>query len=194
MAAATPRRLRALHPHHRHRYTRVGGHTTVHGDVIEDTQLARRYAGCGLPTTAFAGTDALSFRMYPAGLRQLIDGWTKSLAAGAGEVSGVAILASVWWVTACLTIGLHGIAAALDPASVDQTEAVLVIGGWLAVIVQFGWILRRIGSFRLVTAILHPVPMWAFVALFARSVWLTSVRRQVRWRGRHVPVAARPVD
>ena len=175
-------------------YTRAGGHAAVRGDVIEDTQLARRFAACGLPTTAFAGTDALSFRMYPGGLRQLVDGWSKSLAAGAGQVSGIAVLASAWWVTACLTIGLRGITAALDPASVDQTEAVLVIGGWLAVIVQFRWMLRRIGSFRLVTAVLHPVPMGAFVALFARSLWLTTVRRQVRWRGRRLPVAARPVD
>ena len=28
-----------------------------------------------------------------------------------------------------------------------------------------------------------------FLVVFARSVWLTAVRRQVQWRGRDVPLA-----
>ena len=96
--------------------------------------------------------------------------------------------------TACLAIGLRGIAAALDPASVDQTEAALLIGGWLAVIVQFGWMLRRIGSFRLVTAVLHPVPMCG-VRRPLRPVPVADLRAPAgALAGRHVPVAARPVD
>ena len=71
-------------------YQHVGGHGAVRSDVIEDTALARRYAAAGRPVTAFAGGDAVSFRMYPDGVRQLVDGWTKSLAAGARRVSALA--------------------------------------------------------------------------------------------------------
>ncbi len=76
------------------------------------------------PITAFAGTDAVSFRMYPGGLRQLVDGWTKSLAAGAGAGErhrgpGERVVGD----------GLPGRSACAAssppsmPASVDQTEA-----------------------------------------------------------------------
>jgi hypothetical protein len=50
------------------------------------------------------------------------------------------------------------------------------------------WLLRRVGSFRWPVAVLHLVPTLAFVALFARSAWLTFVRRRVQWRGRDVAI------
>jgi hypothetical protein len=34
----------------------------------------------------------------------------------------------------------------------------------------------------------HIVPVAGFVVLFARSLWLTLVRRRVGWRGRQVTV------
>ena len=44
-------------------------------------------------------------------------------------------------------------------------------------------LLRRIGSFRRLTAVVFPVPLAAFVAIFLRSCVLTFVRREVIWRG-----------
>jgi hypothetical protein len=119
---------------------------------------------------------------------QLIDGWTKSLAPGAGLVSPVAVIASAWWLTACLTIGLRGISAVLQPGSLELGTAIAALVGWIAVTLELRWMLRRIGSFGWSTAIFHPVPMCAFVALFGRSLWLTFVRGRVRWRGRDIAV------
>ncbi|MBI5088860.1 MAG: glycosyltransferase [Actinobacteria bacterium] len=169
-------------------YRAVGGHAAVKGEVIEDVHLARRYADHGLPVHAFGGGDVLSFRMYPGGVGQLIDGWTKSLAPGAGLVSPVAVVAAAWWLTACLAIGLRGIGAVLQPGSLELGDAVVVLAGWIAVTLELRWMLRRIGSFGWSTAIFHPVPMCAFVALFGRSLWLTLVRGRVRWRGRDIAV------
>jgi hypothetical protein len=59
------------------------------------------------------------------------------------------------------------------------------------VTVELRWMLRRIGSFGWAPAVLHVVPMWAFVVLFARSLWLTVVRHRVHWRGRAVAVGPR---
>ena len=158
--------------------------------MIEDTALARRYAAAGRPVNAFTGGDAVSFRMYPDGVRQLVDGWTKSLAAGAGAVSALAVMATAWWVTSCLAFGLRGIDALVHAGSVTGRDAAVAAAGWLAVTAELRWMLRRVGSFSWATAILHPVPMAAFVVLFGRSMWLTFVRRRVRWRGRDVAIGA----
>ena len=54
---------------------------------------------------------------------------------------------------------------------------------------QFRHFLRQLGSFGWLWAVAYPVPLAMFLVVFARSVWLTAVRRQVQWRGRDVPLA-----
>ncbi|HEX6656499.1 MAG TPA: glycosyltransferase family 2 protein, partial [Ilumatobacter sp.] len=75
-------------------YARVGGHACVRGEVVEDICLAQRYADEGLPVSVFLGYDAVSFRMYPRGLRQLVEGWTKNLALGARSAQPIAVAAA----------------------------------------------------------------------------------------------------
>jgi glycosyltransferase involved in cell wall biosynthesis len=169
-------------------YEQVGGHASVAGEVVEDIQLARRYAAHGLPVSVFTGADAISFRMYPAGTRQLVEGWTKNLTAGSRLTDPVAVAVAVWWVASCLGLGVGAIDTLIRSGS-TTTELALALAGWLAVSVELRWMLRRIGSFRRWTAVLHPIPLWAFVALFGRSAWLTLVRRRVRWSGRRIALA-----
>ena len=50
------------------------------------------------------------------------------------------------------------------------------------------WVLgRRAGRFGPVTALLYPVALVFFLAVFLRSVALTALGRPVRWKGRAVP-------
>jgi 4,4'-diaponeurosporenoate glycosyltransferase len=169
-------------------YEQVGGHASVAGEVVEDVQLARRYAAHGLPVSVFTGAEAISFRMYPVGTGQLIEGWTKNLTAGSRLTDPVAVGVAVWWVASCLGLGVAAIGTVTRSGSTG-TEIALALAGWLAVTAELRWMLRRIGSFSGWTAVLHPIPMWAFVALFARSAWLTLVRRRVRWSGRRIALA-----
>jgi 4,4'-diaponeurosporenoate glycosyltransferase len=173
-------------------YALAGGHGSVRGEVVDDVQLARRYGQAGLDVGVYGGDDALSFRMYPQGPRQLVEGWSKNLAAGAGLVDPAAVAVSVLWIASCLGFGLGGIATAVavavDPGSVSAADAAVALGGWLAVAIEMRWLLRRAGDFRWYTWALHLLPVAAFVGLFARSAWLTHVRRQVRWRGRPISI------
>ena len=54
------------------------------------------------PSRTLLGGEALSYRMYPDGLRSLADGWSKNLAAGARSMPPLRLLATVLWVTAAL--------------------------------------------------------------------------------------------
>ncbi len=147
-------------------YEAAGGHAhpSVRGAVAEDIALARRFPSVSLHT----GWPDLSFRMYPGGLRPLVQGWTKNIASGAASVR--------WWF-ALLVVGWLW----------------SLNGGWItspwfyaASVVQVLVLGHRAGRFGLLTAVAYPVLVLFFLVIFLRSVALTALRRPVRWKGRRV--------
>ncbi|MBV8982093.1 MAG: glycosyltransferase [Acidimicrobiia bacterium] len=160
-------------------YDRIGGHAAVRDAVAEDVALGGRAAACGVPVLALGGGD-IRYRMYPAGFSTLVEGWSKNLALGAASVPPARLAATVLWIGACIQAG------ALPFVTAFSLTALVA---YAAVAVQLAVLWRRVGRFGPVTAALFPVPVVAFVALFIRSVWLTKIRRKVRWRGRTVEAA-----
>ncbi|CAN5226604.1 glycosyltransferase family A protein [soil metagenome] len=162
-------------------YRLAGGHASVRGAVLDDLALADRYRARALPVTIHGGKGTLSFRMYPLGPGQLIEGFTKNFAAAAR--------AARLRTTALVTLWL----AALSAPVVLVTAAPLVAAAcYAAAAVQMGVHLRRLGSFGAVTAALYPVSLAVFVAVFARSVVVTLVLGRVRWKGRDLATRRRP--
>ncbi|MCD9625327.1 glycosyltransferase [Rhabdothermincola salaria] len=164
----------------------VGGWAAVADEVVEDLALAHRFRAADLPVAALAGGDLVGFRMYPEGPRQLIEGWTKNMAAGATSVPWWRSVLVALWVTA----GLAGPLAVLRRRT-PRALAVAVLA-WLAYSVQFGVLARRVGRFRWWVAPAHPALLGGFAALFARSARARWWTRSVTWRGRQVPVAGGP--
>lgn len=164
----------------------AGGFASVAGEVIEDIALAAHYRAEGMPVAALGGDDLVRFRMYPSGPGQLVEGWTKNMAAGATAVP--------WWRSALValwvTAGLAGPLAALRRR--DRRGVAAGITGWLAFTAQFAVLGRRVGRFRWWAAPAHPVLLGGFAGLFARSARARWWRRSVTWRGRQVPVGASP--
>jgi 4,4'-diaponeurosporenoate glycosyltransferase len=164
----------------------VGGFASVAADVVEDIALARAYRAGGMAVTARAGGDLVGFRMYPSGPAQLVEGWTKNMAAGSAAVPWWRSVLVALWVTA----GLGGPLSALRRR--DRRGVLVAVAAWAAFAVQFRALTRRVGRFRWWVAPAHPALLAGFVGLFARSSWARWWRRSVTWRGRQVPVGARP--
>ncbi len=174
-------------------YLLAGGHQAVAGDVVEDLALARQFAAAGLRVTCLGGQGTISFRMYPGGPAHLVEGWTKNFAAGAGATRPVTFVMISAWLAGCITTGA-GLATALirlrpphrrvrRPRG-DNTRR--FVAGYLAYALQLRWMLRRVGTFGWWPATAYPAPLAGFLALFARSLVLTGVRREVPWKGRMV--------
>lgn len=167
-------------------YRRAGGHAAVAGELIEDVHLARAYRRTGLPVQAIAGGGAISFRMYPSGFSQLVEGWTKNLSGGPRLVPLVPTLGAVLWVAACATVAVHGLVSVWSLP--DARGTWWTAAAWVAVVAHVHWMLRRVGSFRWWAAVAFPVPLAAFVALFVRSWSMRVLRGRVRWRDREIDV------
>ena len=148
-------------------YEAVGGHAhpDVRGSIVDDVALARRYDG---RVTVAAGRPLATFRMYPAGVRQLVEGWTKNIAAGASSAPWWALALTVGWVWSMIGA----------PAA-----------GWWCWLLSAAqvWVLgRRVGAVRWWAALLAPALAVWFLAVLAVSSWRRVRGRPVRWRGRDV--------
>ena len=169
---------------HRRQYLAVGGHAAVRAEVAEDAGLAARFRHARLMVTLRAGRDAVSFRMYPRGVRPLVEGWTKNLATGAGAAPLAATLLVTAWVAALL--GSAGLIAGL--AARGGIGVLAAAGVYTAMVAQLAWMARRVGRFGWWPVVAYPVPILAFVAMFGWSVVRTHVLGSVTWRGRRIAV------
>lgn len=147
-------------------YERTGGHSrpdvrTMH---TEDIGMARAVGRAQLHT----GRPDIAFRMYPGGLPDLVRGWTRSIATGAG--------AAPWWATLLTLAWVWSLAAGW----------LVTPWFWLTSAVQVAILGRRAGRFSPVLAAVYPVALGVFVVVFVRSLVLRLLRRDVTWKSRRV--------
>jgi 4,4'-diaponeurosporenoate glycosyltransferase len=165
-------------------YFDVGGHEPVKSEILENMSLCPLLAARGVRMLCLAGRGLVDIRMYPDGLRGLIEGWTKAFATGADKAPRAVLLASAVWITGAL------IAMALPP---------LALLGWLpladalslytAYALGFLFLARRVGNFSPLTALLYPLPLLFYIFVFGRSLFFKLSGRPVLWKGRSIGVS-----
>lgn len=148
-------------------YERIGGHAhpAVRTQHTEDIAIARQVGAAQL----FTGAPDISFRMYPGGTRDLVRGWTRSLATGARS--------GPWW------------AVVLTIAWVASVVGGVFVSPWLYVAsaVQLAVLGPRAGRFTVWMAALYPLAVLVFLVVFARSAIKVILRQPVQWKSRQVP-------
>ena len=172
----------------RDEYSRTGGHREVVGEVIEDIPLAKLFLRQNLPVRCYAGRGIVCFRMYPGGIRDLIEGWSKGMGYGAMSVSPVLSILTAAWITGCFRAFAGLIRATTPTAAPAAWQGVIV---YCCYVVVIWWVLRGVGRFKWYTSALFPVPLCFFGLIVARSLLLTYVARRVMWKGREVNTSRR---
>ena len=160
-------------------YDRVGGHDAVRDRLLDDVSIAEAFARAGLPVTVRAGRSDVSFRMYPHGLGQIVEGFTKNLVAGAGAVRPGTVALVVLWLSLLVQAALAPLLALGGGDLAGAGVLYAVVAG------QVWWMVRRVGRFGLPTALAFPVLLALFLAVFVRSAVATA-RGSVSWRGRRL--------
>ncbi|CAB5063776.1 MAG: glycosyltransferase [Actinobacteria bacterium] len=162
-------------------YQLAGGHEQVRDQVVEDLALAANYRLSGQRVELFRGAEAVRFRMYPNGLRQLSEGWAKNFATGAGSTHPLRLLAAVVWLTSlgsATALGIEAISGSQSPWT--------ALALYIAFTAQLAWMFRQVGNFGLATAAVFPLLLGFFFCVFGWSLWRTYVRRSVTWSGRAI--------
>jgi 4,4'-diaponeurosporenoate glycosyltransferase len=130
----------------------------------------------------FGGRGLISFRMYPGGLAQLIEGWTKGFGSGALATRLPFFIMTIAWITGCFGAFVNPLRVAL----LASPGALALLAVYALYTAQIWWMMRRIGSFRPLTALLYPIPLIFFALLMLWSLLTTYVLRSVSWRGRRL--------
>lgn len=163
-------------------YTAIGGHASVKSAVVEDMALAQRLRESNIPFRIFMGDLGVSFRMYPAGISHLWQGFTKNLATGAAKTP-IGLLLLVTLFIASLTSAPLNLVRSL----VAESPLFLLYGAlyafWAAILLLLS---KRIGRFWPLSALLYPLPLSMFFAVFVNSFAIRLFRGKVLWKGRAI--------
>jgi len=161
-------------------YLESGGHIAVKGEVVEDLALGEKLKKHNLPIHCYGGQGTISFRMYPNGIRELVDGWSKGFATGARMAHIPLLVLTIAWIGSGISATLSAIGAIW---SMHNTAIMWWTLAYLAFAVQVQWMASRVGIFKFYTTLLFPVSLLFFVVVFFRSVFLVFIRRSIRWKG-----------
>ena len=164
-------------------YFAVGGHERARGEILENVTLGKVFLEAGFRVFCYGGRGVLSFRMYAGGFRTMVEGFAKGFGVGAQAIAWVHMLMIFCWVFGCVSVTRHAVQTAVLG---DAASLLPWAGLYTLYAVQFFWMLFRIGNFGAWPALLFPVPILFFVAVFSLSLFKTAFVKRVRWKGRTV--------
>lgn len=164
-------------------YLDSGGHDKVKGEILDDVAFGSELQKKGMEVHCLGGKSTISFRMYPNGIRELINGWSKGFAMGAAKTSTPLLILIVAWIC-----GSIGTTRSLIEAIIATNNVQIAISGSLYILyaVQVYWMLVRVGNFKFYTALFYPIAMTFFVVVFIHSFVRIFLVRSVKWKGRKI--------
>ena len=163
-------------------YDLVGGHSQVKGDILENFQLSRCFASAGVERSCWLGKDAISMRMFPGGVRDLIAGWSKGTVSGAANTPKAVFLGISVWMSGLFMSAIPFCFGTLASPPLAVTMGSLYVLWAL----QCVYLFRASGRYSILAALVFPVGL-----LFYQVVFFQAVRRKkqggtVQWKGRDV--------
>ena len=149
----------------------IGGYTALHNAVVDDVGMAQQLRARGKRTHGLMADDFVSLRMYH-GAREIIEGFTKNVFTAFGGFFGMLTLFPLM-----ILFHLVPFVLALRGDTLALIAVALISVSRLIVFVSF--------RLRIDNALFgHPLMIVFWSWIFLRSMWVTGVRRQLRWRGR----------
>ena len=171
----------------RDEYLRLGGHAAIRGDLLDDLALGSLFRQQGLPVRCVGGRGTVWFAMYPEGLGQLCEGWSKNFGSAAHSVRWPVMLMIIFWIGGAFS-SVATLAAAFGAAYASPAWVVAAAFACLAYMAEFAWLARRVGRFHPIFLIAYPLPFVFFVCLFAWALFRAKILHVVSWRGRRIEV------
>ena len=164
---------------HKKTYVAVGGHAAVRGEILENLHFAQQIRTAGARTVCLAGRGTLHMRMFPDGIGQMSDSWTKAFVDGASASGSLILLSAVMWISSLWSTTLLLIA----PHDYGRRSLGIV---YILLALQLAWFARQLGNYRFLACLLYPVPLTYYCVIFGRSALRRMMGRKTVWRGRAV--------
>lgn len=164
-------------------YNKIGGHESVRKSIVEDMALGAKLKEAGIPFKLFIGDKEISFRMYGDGLKGLLQGWIKNIAAGAAKTPPHVLGMVFFWISSLISVPAHVIMSAVSGNVLFSVIYSLLYIIWVTLLYFYS---KRIGQFRLIAIVFYPVLMVVFLGVFAVSIFKKVCGLKVIWKGRSI--------
>ncbi len=111
----------------------------------------------------------------------MIEGWTKAMIFGAGNIHPAFLVLITLWLCGC-TVATRSLISGIAEGNPFYMGVAL----YIMYVIQIWWMFIKVGRFSMLAALLYPFSLLFFHLLFIRSFILGAVIRRVHWRGRDV--------
>lgn len=165
----------------RQAYESFGGHEAVRRSILDDMDLGEQLRQAGSHVVSFSGRGVIEFRMYPGGVRDLLNGFTKNILLGARRSGGWLKVLAVLWITGLMAAPLF---MAITGASGLIPELVVSSVFYIFFAIQLAAAGHRLGRFGPLPGLLYPIHLLVFLAVLLRASVLAVTGRNVQWKGR----------
>ncbi|WNR45317.1 glycosyltransferase family 2 protein [Paenibacillus roseipurpureus] len=166
-------------------YFLAGGHHKILGAVMDDLALGQAFMDNNLPVYCMGGSGVITFRMYPEGLKSLVEGWCKSFAVGSKSTHPVVMAMIILWITG----GFMSTAALISSIMVFNISGMASSGLlYAAYALQTLRLARRCGNFNRWIFLFYPLLFLFFSAIHLYSLFRAHVLHSVSWKGRKIDV------
>ena len=154
---------------------------SVTSQVLEDIYLGKAFLKNGKRIRSIIGKNIVSFRMYPDGFNDMLQGFGKNFANGAIAIGAFqAILLSLWISAPYASINI------LLTALFTQGNLIIPAIIYLVFGIQLYLFSRQIGNFRLSIIFLYPFHALFFLYVFIYSFFRIYIFKNNTWKGRNV--------
>ncbi len=169
-------------------YNAIGGHRCAVDSIVDDMELGKQLTRLGYKFCVKTGGDCITFRMYPDGIKSLLQGWTKNISSGAGYTSPLLFILTFLWITGMSASILFFAQTIFSPDIYSFFAVLLSYCLWVVVL----WsVSLKIGNFRLLTTLFYPLLLLSFFGIFAVSVTKKLLNIAVIWRGRSINLSTK---
>lgn len=164
-------------------YNAGGTHAAVRGEILEHYFFTRHLQEAGVAIGLYAGRGAVSVRMYPDGLVNLTNGWSKAYATGAGNTPPAVLFPIILWLAAGLGAPLSFVLRLGGAFPGTPLPFAIITAVYALVACRM---FRMVGRFSFLTALVYPLPLLFHFAVFVRSFFYKKTGRTVTWKSRQV--------
>jgi 4,4'-diaponeurosporenoate glycosyltransferase len=158
-------------------YLLVGGHERVKSEFVEDIPFGKLFSDRKIPVHLYCGKGYCQFRMYPNGLKEMTEGFTKSFAIGASATPKVKLIFSILWIVGAIQTFTFLLTHLSEPIY------------WLLYLcfaIQFRIIFSWVGKFKAYTWLIYMAPITYFFYIQIKSIIQTKIKKNASWKGRTI--------
>ena len=158
-----------------------GGYSKVKDKAVEDYLLGRYYSKKNIDLKLYLGGRYISYRMYPLGLQSLIEGWTKNFSSGAVNTRWWSLIMIAVYITALTALPIEIIQSIVR---VETVRLLCFAAVYVLFVLCLSITVKKLGSFSILTCVLYPAALLAFLLIFIYSAVCTFVFKCTTWKGR----------